>query len=493
MDGALGLTGGQPAPPGALPLWTVVPFAVYLVLVALLPQLAARFWGKNRHKLLVAALSSAPVIAYLALARPEGPRWLAEGARDYAGFVALLLSLFVVTGGIHLRGALDGRPPVNTALLAAGALLASLIGTTGASLLLIRPLLRANRTRRRRAHIVIFFIFIVANGGGMLTPLGDPPLFLGFLRGVPFFWTLRLLGPWAFVNGALLIIFYVFDRTIAGQDARATANARPRDGSGSNGGGAPKSGARKAGAPLRVAGGLNLVWLLGVVGVVYLSGADGGALGASPYLRTLFQVAGLLVMAALSFTLTPRELHRANRFSWAPMAEVAAVFAGIFITMIPALRLLAAQGANLGLTRPWHFFWAAGALSSFLDNAPTYLMFATLAVGVVNQLTGSRLAPEQLAALSAHPLGAQLLTAISCGAVFMGANSYLGNGPNFMVKALAEQDDGVGDGVGDGDGSAAGANTHGGQIRMPSFFGYLAWSGGILLPLFVLVTLIFFR
>jgi Na+/H+ antiporter NhaD/arsenite permease-like protein len=440
-------------------MWTIAPFAVYLLLIAVIPLIAGNFWGKNRNKLIVAAILSVPVVLYLALGTPEGLSWLVESIQEYVAFMALLGALFVITGGIYLRGELAGTPTVNTAFLAFGALIANLIGTTGASLLLIRPLLRANEKRQRRVHMVVFFIFIVSNGAGLLTPLGDPPLFLGFLRGVPFFWPLRLFGPWALVMVTLLALFFVVDRVALLREERARPSAHL------------ESAILHGDEPLRIVGGLNFVWLLGVIVVVYVSGAHGDAISRNSHVQALFQVAGLLAMAVLSYKLTPREVHRANGFGWAPILEVAAVFVGIFVTMVPALRVLAAQGAGLGVTKPWHFFWASGVLSSFLDNAPTYLTFATLAVGVTNQLTGSHLSAEHLAALGSHPLGATLLTAVSCGSVFMGANSYIGNGPNFMVKALAEES----------------------RVRMPSFFGYMAWSAGILVPLFLIVTVVFFR
>jgi Na+/H+ antiporter NhaD/arsenite permease-like protein len=317
-----------------------------------------------------------------------------------------------------------------------GALLASVIGTTGASALLIRPLLRANELRPHRRHIVIFFIFIVANGGGLLTPLGDPPLFLGFLRGVPFAWTLRLAMPWAMVNGSLLVIFAVLDRWIARRD--------------------PAWPPARAHQPLRIEGTLNLVWLLGVVATVVLVGRYGGYGVAS----TSLQITAMATFAALSVALTPRRIHEVNRFTWAPMLEVAAVFIGIFLTMVPALAFMQEHGASLGVTRPWQFFWASGALSSVLDNAPTYLTFASLATGVANAGSG-QLSMHDLGALAAHPVGQHLLEAVSCGSVFMGAVTYIGNGPNFMVKAIAEQH----------------------HVRMPGFFGYILWSAAILLPL----------
>jgi Na+/H+ antiporter NhaD/arsenite permease-like protein len=361
---------------------------------------------------------------------------LLDTGRDYLAFMALLSALFVISGGIYLRGKLAGTPAINTAFLAVGGLLASVIGTTGASALMIRPLLRANEKRNHTRHIVIFFIFIVSNGGGMLTPLGDPPLFLGFLRGVPFGWTLRLVAPWAVVNGVLLAIFFVLDRLIARRDT-------------------PPNGSRER---LRIDGAINFLWLLGVVATVFLVGRYGHHSGAA----TLVQIGAMIVLAIWSIATTPKQIHEANRFSWAPIVEVAVVFIGIFVTMVPALSFLQERGASLGITRPAHFFWASGALSSVLDNAPTYLTFASLASGVAHA--------GDLGALAVHPVGQKLLLAVSCGSVCMGAITYIGNGPNFMVKAIAEQH----------------------HVRMPSFFGYTLWSLAILVPLFACVAYLFF-
>jgi Na+/H+ antiporter NhaD/arsenite permease-like protein len=419
------------------PSWAVLPFVCYLLAIAILPLFFSRFWERNRNKLLLGLAAGAPVIVYL-LSRGEGAL-LAETAREYLAFMALLTALFVISGGIWLRGSLAGTPAVNTGILAVGSILASLIGTTGASALLIRPLLRANEKRARRRHMIIFFIFIVANGGGLLTPLGDPPLFLGFLRGVPFTWTLRLAAPWAVVNGALLLIFALFDRSLYRRDKAPLVVARE---------------------PLALEGGWNFLWLLGVIGVVFAA----GALGSVPAgLRAGLQISGLVVFTMLSLKTTPRHVHEANRFSWAPLQEVAVVFIGVFVTMVPALAFLEERGASLGITRPWQFFWASGALSSVLDNAPTYLTFASLASGVAG---GAR----DLGALALHPTGAELLAAISCGSVMMGAVTYIGNGPNFMVKAIAEQH----------------------HVRMPGFFGYTLWSFAILIPVFAVVALLFF-
>jgi Na+/H+ antiporter NhaD/arsenite permease-like protein len=443
------------------PVWSVLPFAAYLLAIALVPLFAAHFWESNRNKLGVAAVASLPVLVYLfAVETGHGPHWLLHSAKEYVAFIVLLGALFVISGGVHLRGSLAGTPIVNTGVLALGALLASFIGTTGASMLLIRPLLRANVARERKVHVVVFFIFVVANGGGMLTPLGDPPLFLGFLRGVPFLWTFRLFWPWLLVNAALLVIFNVLDQIVLAREERERPGAQLEE-------------VQRVPEPLRIEGGLNFLWLAGVLAVIFTIGSFGKShVSENEDVLTALQVGGMLLMAALSLATTRRETRVANEFGWGPIVEVAAVFAGIFVTMIPALKLLEARGGELGVSAAWHFFWATGILSSFLDNAPTYLTFASLAVGVVNEAhPGAGLGADALGGLLAYPEGALYLTAISCGAVFMGANTYIGNGPNFMVKAIAE---------------SAG-------IRMPGFVGYMAWSCGILLPLFVGVTLLFFR
>ncbi|HVU52527.1 MAG TPA: sodium:proton antiporter [Polyangia bacterium] len=442
------------------PLWAVLPFVAYLLGIALVPIVLGHFWEKNRNKLLVALVASAPVLAYLA-GTSHGGAVLGRTACDYLSFMALLAALFTISGGICLHGALVGSPLVNTAFLAAGSILGSLVGTTGASVLLIRPLLRANDRRAYVTHVVVFFIFIVSNGAGLLTPLGDPPLFLGFLRGVPFAWTLRLAPQWAVVNGALLAIFAVVDQVQFTRERRRPPVRRSIT---------PRPAAPEATGPLRLDGLVNLLWLAGMVTFVFLVGSYGGRALGDGYLRAAVQIVGTLAFAALSYKTTSARIHEINRFSWGPIVEVAAVFVGVFITMVPAMSFLAERGATLGITKPWQFFWASGALSSVLDNAPTYLTFASLATGVANGLAGTTLSPDNLGALALHPIGRQLLTAVSCGAVLMGAVTYMGNGPNFMVKAIAEQH----------------------RVRMPSFFGYTLWSFAILVPLFGLVSGIFF-
>jgi Na+/H+ antiporter NhaD/arsenite permease-like protein len=441
------------------PTWTVIPFLAYLLGIALIPIGLGRFWESNRNKLVVAVAASSPVLFYLLTSVANGSALLGRTAFDYLSFMALLAALFTISGGICLRGALVGSPFVNTAFLAVGSVLGSLVGTTGASVLLIRPLLRANERRVKAAHLVVFFIFIVSNGAGLLTPLGDPPLFLGFLHGVPFTWTFRLAPQWALVNGTLLVLFFAIDHV---QFVRERRLPRRRTMT-------PVPAALEAVGPLRLEGALNLVWLAGMVAFVFLIGSYGAELLGDGYLRGAVQIVGTLLFALLSFKTTSRRVHEINRFSWGPILEVAAVFVGVFVTMVPAMTFLAERGSALGITKPWQFFWASGALSSVLDNAPTYLTFASLATGVAGG-GAAGLAPQDLGALAAHPVGRQLLTAVSCGAVLMGAVTYMGNGPNFMVKAIAEQH----------------------RVRTPSFFAYTLWSFGILLPLFAVVSHVFF-
>jgi Na+/H+ antiporter NhaD/arsenite permease-like protein len=419
-----------------LPVWSVVPFAVMLVCIAVLPLIAGRTWERNRNKLILSAVLGAPVVIWTGVLDSAA---VVHAAGEYAAFIIMLGALFVIAGGIVVRGTLAGTPGLNTIMLGVGAVLASVIGTTGASMVLVRPLLRANSVREQKAHVFVFLIFVAANAGGLLTPMGDPPLFLGFLRGVPFTWTLRLWRPWLMVNGILLILFYIIDSTIFRREDLARPGNLDRV-------------AVEHQVPLSIAGKRNLIFLVGVMGVLVLSGTLG--------LPILVQDLGILVIIGLSWMLTPRLWRVENGFGWAPLIEVAALFAGIFATMIPALAILNARGAELGLQHPWHYFWASGALSSFLDNAPTYLTFASAASGSVGTDA------DKLGQLVASERGAALLAAISMGSVLMGANTYIGNGPNFMVKAIAEQ----------------------GGVRMPGFFGYMGYAALILLPLFVVVT-----
>ena len=408
----------------ALPAYTILPFLATLLSIAVLPLWTPHWWERNRNKLLVSAVLGLPVLVLYLARRPAA---LVHMGEDYVSFIVLLAGLFVISGGVLLRGDLSATPLVNSAFLAVGAVLASAVGTTGASMLLIRPLLQTNRERTRRKHTVVFFIFLVSNIGGMLTPLGDPPLFLGYLAGVPFTWTLGLWPQWLLLTGALLATYFIWDSIAYTREPLA---ALRRD--------------RARIEPLRLRGSSNAIWLAGVILAV-------------AFLRAPLRESVIVLLAAVSLWRTPAAIRRANGFTWYPIIEVAVLFLGIFLTMIPALELLRLRGGELGVRTPAQFFWATGALSSFLDNAPTYLAFLALGqgLGLTREVVG---------------VPGPILAAISVGAVAMGANTYIGNAPNFMVKSIAEE---------------AG-------VKMPSFFGYMLYSGAILIPLFVLVTLLFF-
>jgi Na+/H+ antiporter NhaD/arsenite permease-like protein len=403
----------------------VFPFVLTLAGIAVLPLVAPSLWEHNRNKALFSAVLALPVAVWL---YSVGPAHLGQVAHEYLSFMCLLGALFVVTGGIHISGDLRAAPRTNVTILAIGAVLASIVGTTGASMLLIRLLLRTNAQRRHTAHIPLFFILLVSNAGGMLTPLGDPPLFLGYLRGVPFHWTLRLFPIWLLAVTYLLTVFYWFDRRAYARESLSDLARDSRDV-----------------MPLKVEGHANIVWLVCVVLSVFLS---------SP-LRELVMSAA----AAASLLFGNQQSRRKNAFSFGPIAEVGILFAGIFVTMAPALALLEQQGPSLGLVEPWHFFAASGVLSSVLDNAPTYLSFLTAA-----QSTASRLGLA--ASVVAVPMS--YLAAISAGAVLMGANTYIGNGPNFMVKSMAE---------------SAG-------YRMPSFVRYAVIATALLTPIYVATAFI---
>ncbi|MES2685179.1 MAG: sodium:proton antiporter [Pseudomonadota bacterium] len=438
------------------PLWGV-PFAGLLLSIALMPLLMPAFWHHHFGKV-AAAWTLAFFIPFAVMFGPSvaGISLVHALVAEYIPFIILLTALFTVAGGIFIRGNLHGSPALNAGLLLIGAVLASFMGTTGASMLMIRPLIRANDNRKHSAHIVVFFIFIVSNAGGSLTPLGDPPLFLGFLKGVDFFWTLKHIFPETlFLIGSLLVIFYLLDSWYYRNEG-----VQPVD---------PTPDTQRLGFD----GAFNFGLLAGIAGLVLLSGFWKSPVvfdiyGTEVGLPGMVRDAGLIAITLLSLKLTAAKVHEDNQFSWGPMAEVAKLFAGIFLTIIPVIAMLKAGtsgpfGAVVSLvTRPdgqpdpAMYFWATGALSSFLDNAPTYLVFFNTAGGDPQVLMNT-LAPT--------------LAAISAGAVFMGANTYIGNAPNLMVKAIAE-DRGV---------------------KMPSFFGYMAWSGAVLIPLFVVMTFIWFK
>ena len=446
---------------GSLSVLWGVPFAGILLSIALMPLLAPAFWHHHFGKVAAAwalaflvpfAITFGPAVAGTSLTHAL--------VAEYIPFVILLAALFAVAGGIYIRGNLHGSPGLNTAILAIGAVLASFMGTTGASMLLIRPLIRANDNRKNMAHVVVFFIFIVSNAGGSLTPLGDPPLFLGFLKGVSFFWTVsHIFTETLFLVGVLLVLFYLLDSWFFRRSGEVRREDPTPDTQGENAFG--------------FEGKVNFLLLLVVIALVLMSGiwksdVQWDIAGTPVGLPGLVRDVGLIAVTLISLFVTPKLVHEKNQFNWGPMQEVAKLFAGIFLTIIPVIAMLKA-GVNgpfgaivSAVTRPdgspdpAMYFWAAGILSSFLDNAPTYLVFFNTAGGDP-QVLMTTLAPT--------------LAAISAGAVFMGANTYIGNAPNMMVKAIAE-DRGV---------------------KMPSFFGYMAWSCCVLVPLFIIMTFIWFR
>jgi Na+/H+ antiporter NhaD/arsenite permease-like protein len=447
-----------------LPLWTMAPFAGILLSIALGPLLFPHVWHHHYGKISAcwALLFCLPfLIAFRGNAFAEIIHILVI---DYFPFIILLWGLFTIAGGIVISGTRKGTPQVNTAMLLVGTVLASVIGTTGASMIMIRPILRANKDRIGKTHIVCFFIFLIANIGGALTPLGDPPLFLGFLHNVPFFWvTLNILPHMLIASGLLLAAFFAVDsfyyRREPGQESPGEDEK----------------------TPLRIEGAYNLVFLAGVIGFILMSGwwkpGYVEIAGIEIHYQNLLRDAGIAAMGVLSLIFTPWKLREANEFGWAPMLEVAKIFAGIFITIIPALAILKAgsEGALssvLALIKsPADYFWMSGALSSFLDNAPTYLSFFNMALGNLGMTEAMVPAACDIGNPSCNPLFIEYLKAISAGSVFMGANSYIGNAPNFMVKSIAEE---------------AG-------VPMPSFFGYMfKYSIPFLIPIFVLITYILF-
>lgn len=442
-------------------LWTL-PFIALLLSIAIFPLIhrLAHWWEKNTNKLLVAGVLGAVTLAYYLL-RGYGIHGSEAGAPavaailhhaiigDYFPFIVLLFSLYTISGGIHLRGDIPAHPLTNTAFLAIGGLLASVIGTTGASMLLIRPLLQTNRERKNVKHTVIFFILIVSNCGGLLLPLGDPPLFLGYLRGVPFLWTLHLLPEWILANVYLLAVYFVWDSFAHKHEAPMQKWAD-----------------ETIVIPLQLMGKRNLLLLGGVVLAVALLVPGHKFVGSSWTIPNIFLREWIqLGLAALSLYITPKEARRRNEFNFTAIAEVACLFIGIFLTMQVPIEILQLEGPKLGLTKPWQFFWASGILSSFLDNAPTYVVYFTTAGSLAEHSTN--VLNHVMTATGS--ISVSLLTAISLGSVFMGANTYIGNGPNFMVKSIAEQS----------------------GVKMPSFFGYMVYSILILMPLYVVIHLFF--
>ncbi|NEX61172.1 sodium:proton antiporter [Noviherbaspirillum sp. 17J57-3] len=440
-----------------LTAWWGIPFAGLLLCIALCPLFTPALWHHHFGKIALgwALAFLLPCAAFFGAGTAVGGAAHAFLA-EYLPFIILLTALFVVAGGICVQGNLHGTPALNTAILAIGTVLASFMGTTGASMLMIRPMIRANDDRKHVVHVIVFFIFLVSNAGGSLTPLGDPPLFLGFLKGVDFGWTIRNIFPETlFLCAALLVIFFLLDQHFYGKEDERLAQDPTPD------------------TRLSFTGKINFALLAVIVGLVLMSGVwkPGIAFhvaGVEVELQNLVRDLLLLVVIGVSMAATPAAARKGNEFSWGPIQEVGKLFAGIFITIIPVIAMLRAGEAgafapvvravtdSAGQPVNAMYFWASGFLSSFLDNAPTYLVFFNTAGGDP--------------AVLMTRLG-ETLAAISCGSVFMGANSYIGNAPNMMVKSIAEER----------------------GIRMPSFFGYMAWSGAVLVPLFILMTFIFFR
>ena len=451
-----------------LPIWSIIPFVGMLLSIAILPLVAGEWWEKHQlyGAIFWALLFLIPFTVAYGL-HETGYELMESVVLDYIPFIALLLGLFIVAGNIHVAGTIAGTTRNNVIMLAIGTFLASWVGTTGAAMLLIRPVLRANQWRRNKTHIIVFFIFLVANMGGCLTPLGDPPLFLGFPRGVPFLWTMEHIWPMLVINTLILLaVFWVIDSHFVKKEGKEGLEALELE--------------RKAMGriPFRIEGAHNVIFLGIIIASVILNGAipqteacldaQGRVIGLDVYegihlgFNYFLQIVMIAVAALLSWFTTKPELREKNDFEWGPIAEVAKLFIGIFITMIPALAILRTYGGDLGIDNPMKFFWITGALSSFLDNSPTYVVFLTTA-GALGATSG--------VATTVGIVAEEILLAISAGAVFMGAITYIGNAPNFMVKSMSERSGGV---------------------KMPSFFGYMGWSCAILIPLFIIDTVIFF-
>ena len=453
---------GESSGESGVPIWLCIPFAGLLLCIAVMPLVKGEWW--EAHQPLVVALWIIVLVIPFAVLYGVGDTVetvLECTVNDYLTFIILLFGLFCVSGNITMEGDFAGSPRINVGLLAIGTLLSSCIGTTGASMLMVRPVIKMNSWRKRKSHIMIFFIFMVSNMGGCLTPIGDPPLLMGFMRGVPFFWSIHLFPVLLFNMVILLFIFYHLDKRNYRKDI---AEGRKPDIS-------------KPGTEFRIDGLHNIIFLAMIVAAVILSGvlpgmpafqdAAGNVRGihifgeVSLSFPSLIEIVLILLAAFLSFKTTSSEIRTRNHFTWGAIQEVAVLFIGIFITMQPALMLLKAVGPNLGLTEPFQMFWATGALSSFLDNTPTYLVFLTTA-GTLGFTSGI--------STTLGTLPEKMLSAISCGAVFMGANTYIGNAPNFMVKSISDEN----------------------GVNMPSFFGYMLWSVSILIPVFIIDMLVFF-
>ncbi len=440
-------------------LW-MIPFGIMLLSIAVGPLIAPKLWESNLTKLIVSIVLGIPVVVFMLVKGLSG-ELINTVFFDYVPFIILLLSLFVITGGIHLSGDIKAKPWVNTLFLAVGFILASLMGTTGAAMLLIRPVLATNQQRKYKIHTVLFFIALVANCGGLMTPLGDPPLFMLFLRGASFTWFSTMWMEWLFTGAILLLLYFMADCWYYyKKESWVALSADTREIE-----------------PLRITGKLNFVWLLGIVAsVAFINQGLIPAMGAEDapiYLKYLREIAMLIFMGLSLLTTSKKTRYEDNKYTWTPIIEVAALFIGIFVTMAPALIYLEQNAARLGFNHVWQFYYSTGLLSSFLDNTPTAVAFHSMALGL----------PESVAAAAAGIVDGELngvtfvagvpemmLKAISIGAVFFGSMTYIGNGPNFMVKAIAEES----------------------GIKMPSFFGYMIkFSLIILLPIYILGQVLF--
>jgi Na+/H+ antiporter NhaD/arsenite permease-like protein len=426
-----------------IPLWLSIPFAVMLLLIAVGPLLFEHWWEKNKNKLLVSLGLGIPV-AIILVFKGFGHELSHQLVFDYFPFIVLLGALFIITGGIHLKGDIKARPLTNTIFLAIGGILASFMGTTGAAMLLIRPVINTIAKREYKVHTILFFIAIVANTGGILTPLGDPPLFLLYLRAAPFSWFFGLFNEWLFVLVVLLLIYFIVDTFYYRKEVPI------------------EKGLELTNSNIRIKGKRNFYFLLGVIlAVAFINENYIEAIRHNPYIGFLRE--GVIIsMAYLSMRYTNKEMRFVqNRFTWGPIVEVAFLFLGIFITMTPTLVYLKENAQLFNMDKPWQFFYATGSLSAFLDNAPTAVSFHNLAMGMVSKFPGATLVAN---------IPEVLLKAISIAAVFFGAMTYIGNGPNFMVKAIAEEN----------------------NIKMPGFFGYiLKFSLIVLLPVYIITQLIF--
>ncbi|MCL4549453.1 MAG: sodium:proton antiporter [Bacteroidetes bacterium] len=426
-----------------IPLFSTIPFVLMLLSIAIFPLFWNHFWEKNKNKLIIAIILSVPVIVFLA-ANGLSDKLYETLVFDYVPFIILLGSLFTITGGIFLSGDIEATPKVNTIFLSIGAVIASFMGTTGAAMLLIRPIIQTNKERKFKVHTILFFIGIVANCGGLLTPLGDPPLFMMYLRGAHFTWFLKLFPEWFITNLLLLIIYFIVDSYYHKKEPQQAIID-------------DKTVIR----PIRLQGKLNFVWLAGVVlAVAFLNEQYISFISLNHYYKFLRE-AVIFAMAILSLLLTTHLVRESNSFTWEPIKEVAYLFLGIFITMVPCLLYLETNAKNLGIILPHQFYYFTGLLSSFLDNTPTAVTFHSLAMGLGEQSSNIVAGiPEEL------------LKAISVGSVFFGSMTYIGNGPNFMVKAVAEEN----------------------NIKMPGFFEYIyKFSLIVLLPIFIIVELLIIR